>query len=139
MPLSAATTRDAGYRTAATDESALLRSEREQLTLHLRALAADLDALDRRLSDLIWQQRCRPADPARGEMRTERTTLESRRSEMTSRLRDLARQLNDFDVALARQKGLVTAPATRVGICPDCGYPSLDSGLCAFCRPRLTL
>ena len=139
MPLSAATTRDAGYRPAATDESGRMRSDREQLTLHLRALAADLDGLDRRLSDLIWQQRCRPADPARAEMLTERTALESRRAQMTSRLRDLARQLNDFDVALARQRGLMPTPATRVGICPDCGYPSLDSGLCAFCRPRRAL
>ena len=55
---------------------------------------------------------------------------------MNARLRDLARKLNDLDAALAGRKGLVTAPATRVGICPDCGYPSLDSGLCAFCRPR---
>lgn len=24
--------------------------------------------------------------------------------------------------------------AARVGTCPDCGYPSLDSLSCAFCR-----
>jgi hypothetical protein len=26
---------------------------------------------------------------------------------------------------------------TLVGTCPDCGYPSLSSVLCAFCRPHL--
>ncbi len=30
-------------------------------------------------------------------------------------------------------------PVARVGVCPDCGYPSLESILCAFCRPRLAL
>ena len=136
MPLSAATTTYAASHTAVTDQLVLMQSDREQLTVHLRTLAADLDGLDRRLSDLIWQQRCRPAEAAGGEMLSERTTLESRRAEMTSRLRNLARKLNDLDTALAGGKGLVAAPATRVGICPDCGYPSLDSGLCAFCRPR---
>jgi hypothetical protein len=24
-----------------------------------------------------------------------------------------------------------------VGMCPYCGYPSLNSGLCAFCRPHI--
>ena len=136
MSPSTATTSYAGYPAAVTDQLSLMRSDREQLTLHLRTLASDLDGLDRRLSDLIWQQRCRPADPAGGELLSERTTLESRRAEMTSRLRDLARKLNDLDTALAGRTGFATTPATRVGICPDCGYPSLDSGLCAFCRPR---
>ena len=135
-PLSVGTTSYSANLATIFGDLAQMESDREQLTRHLRALAADLDGLDRRLSDLIWRQRCRPADPAEGEMLSERTTLESRRAEMASRLRDLARKLNDLDAALAGRKGLVTAPATRVGICPDCGYPSLDSGLCAFCRPR---
>lgn len=138
MPLSAATTTYAAYHPAGTDRLWLMQSDREQLTLHLRTLAADLDGMDRRISDLIWQQRCRPAEAAGGEMFSERSTLESRRTEMTSRLRDLARKLNDLDTALAGRRGLMATPATRVGVCPDCGYPSLDSGLCAFCRPRST-
>lgn len=139
MPLSASSTTYAGYRAAVADELGLLRADREQLTLHLRALAADLDGLDRRLADLSWHRHCRPAEESGAETLSERTTLESRRAEMTSRLRDLARKLSDLDAALAGRTGFVTTPATRVGICPDCGYPSLDSGLCAFCRPRLAI
>lgn len=25
----------------------------------------------------------------------------------------------------------------EVGTCPYCGYPSIGSGMCAFCRPQL--
>jgi len=40
---------------------------------------------------------------------------------------------------ILRDRATDLNPAARVGICPDCGYPSLESILCAFCRPRLAL
>ena len=30
-------------------------------------------------------------------------------------------------------------PVTVLAICPACGYPTLGSGLCAYCRPPLTI
>lgn len=116
-----------------------MQTEREQLTLRLRALATDLDALDRRLSDLLWRQRCQRQGPGSHEMSGERSTLETQREQLTSQLRGEARALKDLDETLAGCTGLAQAAAARVGTCPDCGYPSLDSGLCAFCRPRLAL
>ncbi len=32
---------------------------------------------------------------------------------------------------------LQTLTGARVGTCPHCGYPSLESGLCAYCRPHV--
>jgi hypothetical protein len=115
-----------------------MQADREQLTLRLRALAADLDALDRRLSDLVWRQRCQPTGATGPEMSGELSTLETQRTQLTFRLGGLVRELNDLDMVLEGWKDHLPDPAMRVGTCPDCGYPSLDSGLCAFCRPRLT-
>ena len=133
-PLSAAIAVGNGSRAATSDELSALGAQREQLTATLRTLAGDLDGLDRRLSDLDWhQRRCGVS----AESLSERSALDAQRARLTSRLRRLARELNDIDVALAARKGWQGHPSARVGTCPDCGYPSLDSGLCAFCRPRL--
>jgi hypothetical protein len=55
---------------------------------------------------------------------------------LTDRLGVLAQRLNSLDNAMSG----VTSDQSRgalVGTCPYCGYPSLGSGLCAFCRPHL--
>lgn len=113
------------------DELAVMMGDRERITLLLRSLASDLDEVDRRLSDINWRERSMGA-AAHAE---ERSSLLARRTELDSRLRVMARQLNGLDSALSRLKGLHDRPAARVGTCPHCGYPSLDSGLCAYCRP----
>ena len=105
-----------------------VQAHREQLTLLLRGLAAELDDLDRRLSDLAWHQRGRLTGRTETQECHDSGVLLSRREQLNTRLRGLARQLTDLDRKHER-------PATRVGTCPHCGYPSLDSGLCAFCRP----
>lgn len=137
MPLSAATAARAGLERTASIELSHLKSQREQLTFHLRSLAAELDSLDRRLSDLDWQLHRQHSDAVDTELSRERNALDSQRAHMTSRLRGLARELNDLDMRLVSRSGRPPTHAPRVGTCPDCGYPSLDSGLCAFCRPRL--
>ena len=109
-------------------------TDRDQLTRLLRSLAAELDELDRRLSDLSWQQRSlTPELAATGH---ERAALLARSKQLTSRLRGFARELNDLDSTLSNVTGYQHSPAGRVGTCPHCGYPSLDSGLCAYCRPQ---
>ena len=30
-------------------------------------------------------------------------------------------------------------PVTILAICPACGYPTLGSGLCAYCRPQMII
>lgn len=136
-PLSASATLQTGSGATARNEISRMQSQREQLTSHLRTLATELDGLDRRLSDLDWRGHHQTPSAAGDEMSGERTAWETQRGHLTTHLRDLARQLNDLDVALASWKGHPPIHAPRVGTCPDCGYPSLDSGLCAFCRPRL--
>lgn len=101
-------------------------------------LAAELDGLDRRLSDLAWRQRTELLGQV-SELSSERSGLEARRDRLTSTLRRLAVELDNLDTTLEHWKSHHPLPANRVGTCPDCGYPSLDSGLCAFCRPRLAL
>lgn len=114
-----------------------LAAEREQLTQLLRRLAARLDELDRGLSDLAWRHR-RPAAGARlAEMLCERTSLEAERDRLNVRLGVLARQLNDVDTRLSDPTEQPHLRSPKVGTCPECGYPSLGSGLCAFCRPHL--
>jgi hypothetical protein len=49
----------------------------------------------------------------------------------------MAGQLNHLDVVLSDLRGRPQFPTARVGTCPHCGYPSLGSGLCAYCRPHL--
>ncbi len=110
-----------------------LQSEREQLTHLLRGLAARLDGLDRDLADLDWRHRHPRHRASRGETPGNRATLQRERERLSARLTVLARQLNDLDRRLS--DGTFASP--RVGICPECGYPSLGSGLCAFCRPHL--
>jgi hypothetical protein len=110
-----------------------IQNEREQLTVTLRGLAADLDELDRQLSEWVWPRR--PLTVA--EPPIDRAALEARRAQLNTRLRGLARQLNDLDRALSALKGYDEWTPDRVGVCPHCGYPSLGSGLCAFCRPFL--
>ena len=114
-----------------------LADEREQLTQLLRRLAARLDELDRGLADLAWRHR-RPAPGVRlAEILCQRTALEAEHHRLTARLGVLVRQLNDLDSRLSDGAEPQHRPAPKVGTCPECGYPSLGSGLCAFCRPHL--
>lgn len=110
-----------------------IRAEREQLTHLLRALAAELDELDRRLSDITWQLRSRHARPAHYGIDREHTILTIQRDRLTGRLQGLASRLQDIDVALSGS-AVDRWPSVHVGTCPDCGYPSLGSGMCASCR-----
>ena len=112
-----------------------MQAEREELTANLRRLASQLDELDRQISELAWPLRARPATS--GDAAAERAALESRRQQFNTRLRAMARQLNELDHALSDLKGYEEWTPDRVGICPHCGYPSLGSGLCAYCRPFL--
>jgi hypothetical protein len=113
-----------------------MQADRDRLTHLLRSLAAELDGIDRRLSDLTWQ-RLRGAAVTKGETVCERTALEAQREQMTARLHVMAGQLNHLDVVLSDLRGHDQVPTARVGTCPHCGYPSLGSGLCAYCRPHL--
>lgn len=115
------------------DPLGLARAEREQLTHLLRGLATRLDELDRQLADLAWRRSRRHS--ALGEMLCERMALESERQQLNDRLGVLAGQLQIIDGRLSRGADLLSA--ARVGMCPYCGYPSLGSGMCAFCRPHL--
>lgn len=114
----------------------VLEADREHLTHLLRGLAARLDELDRRLSELAWRQGRLPAGPGLGETVCERTALETERARLNDRLGVLAQQLNTLDSRLSDTAATAAASAP-VGPCPNCGYPSLGSGLCAFCRPHL--
>ena len=106
--------------------------DREQLTHLLRSLAARLDHLDRRITDLTWrQQRPQPATGA-GESPGERAVLETERARLNDRLGVLAKQLRMLDSRKSE-----SGAHRRVGTCPYCGYPSLGSGQCAFCRPHI--
>jgi chromosome segregation ATPase len=119
------------------DTVALLQADRDQLTQSLRGLAARLDELDRRLVDLAWRVRGSQMGVALGEWLCERTALEQERERLSDRLGVLARQLESLDHRLADSDCPGIQPAGRVGTCPYCGYPSIGSGLCAFCRPHL--
>jgi hypothetical protein len=125
--------------TAAThpDTLTLMQADRDQLTLLLRGLAARLDELDRRLADLAWRGRGSQIGVALGEWLCERTALETERERLSGRLAVLANQLTTLDNRLSDTDSIDVTPSARVGICPYCGYPSLGSGLCAFCRPHL--
>ena len=48
-----------------------------------------------------------------------------------------ARPLNDSDGAISLRNDGELRAAPQVGICPHCGYPSLGSRSCAYCRPYL--
>lgn len=109
--------------------------DREQLTHLLRSLAARLDHLDRRITDLAWNQRRAQTGTGFGEMPCERTALETERARLNDRLGVLAKQLRTLDTRVA---GAGRHDHARVGTCPYCGYPSLGSGQCAFCRPHIT-
>lgn len=120
----------------ATGALEVFEADREQLTLLLRGLASRLDELDRRLADLAWRQH-RPRTGTRfGETVCERTALETERERLNGRLCVLAQRLNTLDTTLSAVDS-EPSPAALVGTCPYCGYPSLGSGLCAFCRPHL--
>ena len=109
--------------------------DREQLTHLLRSLAARLDHLDRRLTDLAWHQRRLQASRGFGETFCERTELETERARLNDRLGALASQLKILDTRVS--DSVSHRSDDRVGMCPYCGYPSLGSGLCAFCRPHI--
>jgi CRP-like cAMP-binding protein len=119
------------------DPLALMQADREQLTHLLRSIAARLDQLDRQLTDLAWRGRGPGIGAALGEMICARTALESERERLTDRLTVLAGQLNTLDSRISDGDYRDKTASTRVGTCPYCGYPSLGSGLCAFCRPHL--
>jgi hypothetical protein len=112
-----------------------LPADREQLTGLLRGLAADLDELDRRLFDLSWRPQSLAVEYQASSLPGERTALLARREQLTTRFNALAQQLKNLDSALSTLTHHQNRPAGRVGTCPHCGYPSLDSGLCAYCRP----
>jgi hypothetical protein len=107
---------------------------REQLTQLLRSLAGRLDEIDRRLADLAWVHQHRQGRTPGGENLCERTALESERQRLNDRLGALAVQLSSIDT----RRPAHHRDSMRVGTCPYCGYPSLDSGLCAYCSPHLT-
>ena len=114
----------------------VMEADREHLTHLLRGLASRLDELDRHLADLAWHRQ-RPRSGAQfGETVCERTALEVERERLTDRLGVLAQRLNTLDskISVAAND---QSPGALVGTCPYCGYPSLGSGLCAFCRPHL--
>ena len=126
-----------------------MQADRDRLTHLLRGLAAELDELDRQLSDITWQ-RGRPVGAAEThvvethvvetdvvEIPRGRTALEAEREHLTTRLHVMARLLNQLDAALSDLRGQEELLVGRVGPCPQCGYPSLGSGLCAYCRPHL--
>jgi len=69
-----------------------LREERETLTLRLRALAAELDGIDRELADRAWRPAPDWADPM--------DDLEARHSRLTAHLRSLAARLHHLDERL---------------------------------------
>lgn len=139
MPLPAVTQSLPGYGLLSTPDFSHLQVQREQLTLRLRNLASDLDALDRRLSDLMWRHRNESIGLPVSENTGERGELEARRAQLTTRLRAMAKELTDLDAMLAGRSAHLPGTGARVGTCPECGYPSLDSSLCAFCPPRLAL
>jgi len=109
--------------------------DREQLTHILRSLAARLDHLDRRITDLSWRQRRPESGAGSGDKHCERNSLVNERARLNDRLGVLAKQLRILDTTMSDPG---KRPHARVGTCPYCGYPSLGSGLCAFCRPHLT-
>jgi len=114
----------------------VMEADREHLTLLLRGLASRLDELDRHLADLAWRRQRPHSGALFGETFCARTALESERERLTDRLGVLAQRLNSLD---SRIPGVTSdhSPGALVGTCPYCGYPSLGSGLCAFCRPHL--
>lgn len=114
-----------------------LAAEREQLTQLLRRLAARLDELDRGLADLAWRHRRLPPGVSLAEILCQREALEAEHHRLTARLGVLVGQLNDLDSRLCDGTEHQHRPSPKVGTCPECGYPSLGSGLCAFCRPHL--
>ena len=95
----------------------------------MRALAAELDELDRQLSEIAWRLKVGHVHGADREC----AILTIQRDRLTGRLQGLASRLKDIDVALSGQSA-ERWPSVHVGTCPDCGYPSLGSGLCASCR-----
>lgn len=109
-----------------------MQADRERITRELRALSGGLDELDRRLSGLDWTRGVVTNCPS--EAQAQRLELEVRRTQLNSRLRDLARQLSDLDCALSAVAVHPHVTASLVGVCPQCGYPSLSSALCARCR-----
>ena len=135
--MTVAATRRTGPASVASAPLALMRDHREQLTQLLRTLAARLDELDRRLGDLAWRRHRQHIGATLDELLCERTALEAERARLTERLAVLAKQLNALDSQLSDTAGHDLLAAARVGTCPYCGYPSLGSGLCAFCRPQL--
>lgn len=135
VPSGSATTSSAQCLTPESGALARMQAEREELTGNLRRLASHLDELDRQISELSWTPRPRQSTP--GDASPERAALEARREQLNTRLRGLARHLNDLDRALSALKGYEEWTPDRVGVCPHCGYPSLGSGLCAYCRPFL--
>lgn len=118
-----------------------MQADRDRLTHVLRGVAAELDGLDRQLSAIEWQ--CGRAtgptisDVPVGELQCTQTALEAKREQLTTRLHVMARQLNQLDRVLSGLRGHEYSPPSRVGTCPQCGYPSLESGMCAYCRPQL--
>lgn len=124
---------DAGVSHTPGDASARMQADREHLTRQLRSLAGALDELDRRLSNLFWA-RGATALIGRSDAPAQRTALEEQRALLSSRLSGLARQLSDLDCVLSALADHAHLTATRVGVCPHCGYPSLGSALCARCR-----
>lgn len=124
----------AAIGTSDTAAVARMRTEREQLTHVLRAVAAELDDLDRRLSDIVWRFKAQFARGIDRRIDREQAVLAIQRDRLTGRLQGLVARLKDLDDALSDTAARNQLAAVHVGTCPDCGYPSLGSRLCASCR-----
>jgi len=135
-PLPVAVVRHVSPPSPGVEPRTRLDTEREQLTLLLRAVAADLDDLDRQLADIAWRVTARHAHPITAGLERERVALMIQRDRLDGRLHGLASRLREIDAALAASPADLW-PTVHVGTCPDCGYPSLGSGLCACCRRHL--
>lgn len=101
-----------------------MSADREQLTRLTRSLAADLDELDRQLSDLTWRQRSLATTPADHEG----SAMLARREQLTSRLLGFARQLNDLDATLSNLTGQPERPADGWESARTAGIPAWTPG-----------
>ena len=109
-----------------------LSEQRTRLTLRLRELAAELDRMDRQILD----GPCGRQDVhtlRNGELKHDlisdlKSGLKSDYARLTVTLHRLAAQLRHLDSRMSEIK-------SGTGACPQCGYPTLGSTLCAFCPP----
>lgn len=112
-----------------------MTGDRVRLTHLLRSPAPRLDRRDHRTAKLKWGRGVPHTGAAIGKKPCRRTALESGWGRLTEVLTVLAGPFGTLDKRIPGELPENTTP-TRVGTCPHCGYPSLGSGLCAYCRPH---